>query len=128
MATLDLELCPLHFRRTNVTFVVCNLGCLFFLFYGLFFLFYEMQSSASCGCARTISLNRTTEVIAGAEDLVEWCFSTRTRSVDVCMESLNEKKKNPGTESPCPENKPGDERIHYLRCETCSEVCHHLSS
>ena len=57
-------------------------------------------------------MNRPTEVIAGAEDLVQWCFCARTRSVDVCMESLNEK--NPGTESPCSENKPGNERTLSL--------------
>ena len=49
-------------------------------------------------------------MMASAEDLVELC--TTTESVDVCMESLNEKF--PGTESPCPENKPGEERCHRV--------------
>ena len=50
--------------------------------------------------------------------LVEWCVCTRTWSVDVCMESNHENF--PGTESSCPEKKPGKERNSYLCRETYS--------
>ena len=104
----------LHFRPTNVTFVACNSGCLFFLFLLFFMRCYHQHCMGVLGPFPTgREQNR-----ADAEDLVEWCVCTRTWSVDVCMESNHENF--PGTESSCPEKKPGKERNSYLCCETFS--------
>ena len=86
-------------------------------FLSLLTLFYEMQSPASYEYLGPFPTGRE-QNRADAEDLVEWCVCTRTWSVDVCMESNHENF--PGTESSCPEMKPGKERNSYLCCETCS--------
>ena len=95
-------------------FVACNSGCLFFLFL-LFFM--KCNHQHRMGVLGPFPTGRE-QNRADAEDLVEWCVCTRTWSVDVCMESNHENF--PGTESSCPEKKPGKERNSYLCCETYS--------